>query len=85
LPPLPQRPLELFETPEPATLAMGMLIWRGARHAITNLSGCERLECEWWTPSPIARDYLIADLEDGRRLWIFIAPDGDAFVHGVFD
>ncbi len=99
--PLPPRPLELFETPEPATLMRGVrtedgrardepegegvLLWRGQRHRVLRLLGPERLEAEWWTSSPVARDYLTAELADGRRLWMFRVPSGALSIHGVFD
>ncbi|MCK6552581.1 hypothetical protein L6R52_42525, partial [Myxococcota bacterium] len=107
LPPLPPRPLELFEVPEPATLIAkspggadapgasrtfvprdadsALLSWRGERIRLRSLSGCERLEAEWWTPAPLAREYMVAEAEDGRKLWVFFDPTGHLFVHGVFD
>jgi hypothetical protein len=60
-------------------------MWRGTRHAVAGMSGCERIEAEWWSGSPLTREYVIAEVADGRRLWIFFEPQGDVFVHGVFD
>jgi nucleotidyltransferase/DNA polymerase involved in DNA repair len=92
LPALPPRPMELFEVPERATLQTkngdadgGSLFWRGTRYPILGLSGCERIEAEWWTEEPVAREYVIAEVNDGRKLWIFFEPQGEVFVHGVFD
>lgn len=91
VPDLPPRPLELLQTPEPATLAAepgvdgGVLRWRGQRLRLSGLFGVERLECEWWTPAPLTRDYVIAEGVDGRRYWLFYDPSGRLYVHGVFD
>lgn len=85
VPDLPPRPLELLSTPEPASLESNVLRWRGQRLPVSRIGGAERLECEWWTRSPVARDYVIAEIEDGRRFWLFYDPEGALFVHGIFD
>jgi protein ImuB len=89
VPALPPRPLELLTTPEPASIAKngdtGVLRWRGQRLPLVSVSGAERLECEWWTPAPLARDYVVAEATDGRRYWLFYEPNGRLFVHGIFD
>ena len=91
LPPLPPRPLALFDPPEPISVLRstgfdeGVLVWRGRRHHLVTLTGSEHLEAEWWTRRPIDRDYAVAELADGRRFWVFFDPEGEAFVHGVFD
>lgn len=61
------------------------LRWRGERVPLRSVSGCERLEAEWWTPAPLAREYVIAESEDGRRFWLYYDAEGTLFVHGVFD
>ncbi|MCY7316287.1 MAG: DNA polymerase Y family protein, partial [Rubrivivax sp.] len=35
------------------------------------VSGPERIETGWWDGDPIARDYYIAQQEDGSLLWIY--------------
>jgi nucleotidyltransferase/DNA polymerase involved in DNA repair len=99
LPKLGARPLELFSKPEPATLIAafadsegkrtrdhaGVLVWRGERTTILSLSGCERFETEWWSDEPLAREYVIAELSDGRKLWLYFEPSGELYVHGAFD
>ncbi|MEO1337026.1 MAG: hypothetical protein AAFV29_15385, partial [Myxococcota bacterium] len=91
LPPLPPRPMSLFENPEPVSvlestgLDEGVLVWRGRRHHLVALTGSEHLTAEWWTPRPIERDYVVAEVADGRRFWLFFDPRGEAFMHGVFD
>lgn len=92
LPPLPPRPLELLTQPERITLVAknsatedGVITWRGRRYPVVHLGATERLEAEWWTQKPIARDYWVAEIADGRRLWLFAEPTGAVFVHGIFD
>ncbi|MBN2797930.1 MAG: DNA polymerase Y family protein [Deltaproteobacteria bacterium] len=53
--------------------------WVQVREAL----GPERLEGEWWTESPFARDYWEVEL-GGRWAWIF--SEGDRwYLHGWFD
>lgn len=93
LPPLPPRPLELLPTPERVTLAKtpgvanedGVITWRGRRLVVVRLGATERLEAEWWTAKPLARDYWVAEIADGRRLWLYAESTGGVFVHGIFD
>lgn len=85
LPPLPPRPLELFEHPEPARLHDGVLAWRGRKLAVLEESSAEQLSAEWWTQQPLERTYRTLRLTDGRLVWVFEDLKGRAFVHGVFD
>lgn len=88
LPPLPPRPVELLEVPEPARFSPSgdTLAWRGRRARLVSVAGREHLRTEWWrAPRSLERDYYRVETEDGRALWVFLRPDGSAFVHGVFD
>jgi protein ImuB len=44
---------------------------------------------EWWTPSPVCRDYARLLLTSGKksvRAWVFTdRTTGRAFLHGYFD
>lgn len=86
-PPLPPRPLELLTTPERATFVESgqALAWRGRRLKIQGVTGREHLDTEWWRASPLERDYRRVETTDGRELWVFVTPSGDAYVHGIFD
>ena len=86
-PPLPPRPLELFEAPEPAALSgdQSILSWRGKRIPLRAVSGLEHLRTEWWCEGPLERDYIRIETEDGRLLWMYRTPDGACYLHGVFD
>lgn len=91
LAPVPPRPLIILPEPEPATMLStsgmdeGVLVWRGERHQLIHLQGRENLETEWWMPSPVRRNYMVAEATDGRRFWLYRAPEGQTFVHGIFD
>ncbi len=89
--PLPPRPLMILPEPEQATVLKssgvdeGVLLWRGQRHNLVQLGGREKLEAEWWTRAPVERNYVVAEAVDGRRFWVYFAPEGQAYVHGIFD
>lgn len=74
------RPTWLFETPFPAK-SQESLFWRGT---LELLAGPERIEGQWWAQTK-ARDYYVAQRDDGLRVWVYreLSTD-DWFVHGVF-
>jgi protein ImuB len=49
------------------------------------LSGPERIQSGWWDRADAARDYYVAQAEDGARLWVFhdLANDG-WFLQGLW-
>lgn len=79
-PPPPQadpqlrRPGWLLPVPQPLPLPPATL-----------LAGPERLETGWWDEQELRRDYYIAHLQSGQRVWIYRAP-GQAhwMLHGWF-
>ncbi len=91
LAPLPPRPLIILPEPEKATMLTtsgideGVLVWRGERHQLVHLQGREEFETEWWMPKPVQRNYMVAEAADGRRFWLYCAPKGQTYVHGIFD
>jgi protein ImuB len=66
----------------------------GAGFRVLRHSGPERIAPEWWRAAPGTRlrDYWQAELEDGRRLWLYregLPDDGRGgaprwFLHGLF-
>ena len=80
-----ERPLRLFERPEPASWEGDEVRWRGVVYPIHSLGGAERLQGEWWAAQPLDRDYYVLDLQSGDRLWLFEEPDGELYVQGCFD
>lgn len=84
------RPLGLLATPRPLEIlrdANGhVCALRHEGHALTLLSGPERIQTGWWDGGNIARDYYVARTGDGARWWIFRECDAPRrwFVHGCF-
>ena len=76
-----ERPLLLFDPPEPADVVALIpegpprrFRWRGQRHAVVHADGPERIAPEWWRrPGAAAatRDYYIVEDETGRRFWLY--------------
>ena len=57
--------------PEPLPLAeRGALPWLEGR-PLQLVSGPERIEAGWWDGAPAARDYFIAQAEDGSLVWLW--------------
>jgi protein ImuB len=87
-----QRPLRLLPQPQAARVWSVVpdgppvrLIWRDGEHKILRCEGPERIETGWWRPGPCLRDYFRAEMDNGRRLWLFHSHDeGSWFVHGEF-
>ena len=75
------RPSWLFDTPFAIEHRQQTLRWRGD---LQLLAGPERIEGHWWETA-IARDYYVAQREDGLRLWVFCDLAGRRwFVQGIF-
>ncbi len=81
-PGMPQRPLRLFDRPEPVDAAAQgpdgppvMFTWRRLRCRIVRAEGPERIEPEWWAGAleERPRDYYRVEDQDGRRYWLFRA------------
>lgn len=73
-----QRPVWLLDTPAPV-----------AAGELRLLQGPERIESGWWDGRPVRRDYYVAALPNGTRLWIYRDRSDAAatprwFVHGLF-
>lgn len=81
----PDRPLRLFETPEPveavAEVPDGPPVhfrWRRRLHEVVGVEGPERIAAEWWRRGPDApvaptRDYFRVETREGHRFWLFRA------------
>ncbi len=81
-PGMPQRPLRLFDRPEPVNAVAEvpdgppvLFTWRRLRRRIVRAEGPERIEPEWWAggPEDRPRDYYRVEDQDGRRYWLFRA------------
>lgn len=71
-----QRPLWLLPKLRP---------WNPVQHGMRLLHGPERIESGWWEGADIARDYFVAEQENGSRCWVFRdRHDRQWYVHGIF-
>lgn len=75
-----ERPIRLFDRPEPITVIYGTpegppkrFRWRRKLHDVVKVEGPERIAPEWWRERSTVRlrDYYKIEDEDGRRFWIY--------------
>ena len=95
---LPERPIRLFERPEPietmAEVPDGPPLrfrWRRMLHQVAAIEGPERIGPEWWKEGAGGtRDYFRAEDTGGRRFWLYReglyreAAEPRWYVHGIF-
>lgn len=95
---LPDRPIRLFEHPEPiealAEVPDGPPLrfrWRRMTHHVAAIEGPERITPDWWRREATrTRDYFRAEDTDGRRFWLYReglyheAETPRWYVHGLF-
>ena len=68
--PLPlHRPAWLLPEPLPLSERAALPLLEG--RPLQLLSGPERIETGWWDGTPTARDYYIAQAEDGALVWVY--------------
>lgn len=77
---VPERPLRLFDRPEPIAVtystpqgAPRQFRWRKHIHRVVRHQGPERIAPEWWHARSTTRlrDYYRVEDSEGRRYWIF--------------
>lgn len=82
------RPTWLLPEPQPLGERDALPLFKGRPLAI--LSGPERIETGWWDDAPTARDYYIAQADDGSLLWLYrsrlpvAAGDVAWYLHGRY-
>lgn len=78
--PAKERPIRLFDRPEPVTVIYATpegpprrFRWRRCLHDVVKVEGPERIAPEWWRERSTARlrDYYKVEDENGRRFWIY--------------
>jgi len=75
------RPSWLLETPKPIHFNQRKLLWQGELQII---SAQERITSYWWKKK-VARDYFLAEHEDGTLYWVFYDQlQQQWFLHGVY-
>lgn len=76
----PDRPVRLFDRPEPveaiASVPDGPPLrfrWRRLTHEVAAIEGPERIAPEWWRheTSALTRDYFRVEDVEGHRFWLF--------------
>ncbi len=83
-PALPERPVTLFERPEPVEVLAEVpegppskFRWRRVLYEIVRADGPERIAPEWWLDeasgahSTLTRDYYRVEDRQGRRYWLY--------------
>lgn len=96
----PDRPIRLFERPEPveaiASVPDGPPLrfrWRRLTHEVVAIEGPERISPEWWRheAEALTRDYFRVEDIEGHRFWLFRegvygreTPQPRWFIHGLF-
>jgi protein ImuB len=63
------RPFWLYHPPMPLPRRQA-LPWLDGRPLVV-LAGPERIETGWWDDAPVARDYFIAQAQDGSLVWVY--------------
>ena len=83
-----RRPTWLLASPQPLRDDGGTPLLAGRR--LWLVAGPERIEAGWWDDAPAARDYFIAQADDGALLWVYRfrhAPketESGWYLHGRF-
>jgi protein ImuB len=58
----------------------------GLQSPVVALHGPTKVDSEWWSESPVSRDYYEVETQDGGRYWVFKKKtDGQYYLHGIFD
>ena len=65
------RPTWLLPEPLPLAARGALPLLQG--RPLRLLSGPERVESGWWDSQPVARDYFIAQTDDGSLVWVYRA------------
>jgi protein ImuB len=82
------RPTWLLPEPLPLAARGALPLLQG--RPLQLLSGPERIESGWWDSQPVARDYFIAQTDDGSLVWVYrarvpgAAGDADWHLQGRF-
>jgi protein ImuB len=74
----PDRPIRLFDQPEPIEALAGVpdgpplrFRWRRVLHETIAYEGPERIAPPWWRGGRLTRDYFRVEDREGRRFWLF--------------
>ena len=58
----------------------------GIQSPVVATFGPTKVNTEWWSNTPVSREYYEVETEDGGRYWVFRKDeDGQYYLHGIFD
>jgi protein ImuB len=58
----------------------------GIQSPVVATFGPTKVNTEWWSNTPVSREYYEVETEDGGRYWVFRKnEDGQYYLHGIFD
>ena len=73
-------------TPQPVDSDLKSITIEGVQSPVVASFGPTKVDNEWWSSAPVARDYYEVETEDGGRYWVFKRKDDDRYyLHGIFD
>ncbi|MCP4445000.1 MAG: DNA polymerase Y family protein [Myxococcales bacterium] len=79
-PPTPQPP---GDDPH---LPLSNITIEGIQSPVVATFGPTKVNTEWWSNTPVSRDYYEVETKDGGRYWVFKkTEDGQYYLHGIFD
>lgn len=60
--------------------------WDGKSYVVTNATGPDRIQTDWWNDVAVHRDYYRVTTKSGGIFWIYAdLNSGEWYLHGVFD
>ncbi len=87
--------LRLLDPPMPQTgapqsgagsRALCNITIEGIQSPVVATFGPTKVNTEWWSNTPVSREYYEVETEDGGRYWVFRKDeDGQYYLHGIFD
>jgi protein ImuB len=81
--------LRLLDPPRPQESTSSQIqniTSEGVQSPVVAQHGPTKVDSEWWSESPVTRDYYEVETQDGGRYWVFKKKtDGQYYLHGIFD
>ena len=78
--------LRLLDVPKQQSGELRSIEVEGRVSTVVELRGPTRIDSEWWTSEPIARDYYEVETDSGEHYWVYRnESDGLFYLHGIFD
>lgn len=82
----PPRLLDQPSLQESTSSRIQSITIEGVQSPVVASYGPTKVDSEWWSDTPVQRDYYEVQTEDGGRYWVFKKKkDGQYYLHGIFD